>query len=237
VTRQLAAAGLPRIKDVEATFITHLHSDHTLGYPDLIFTTWVMGRRGPLRIFGPSGLRRMTDRLLDAWQEDVELRISGLERETRAWLEVKVTEIKAGVIYDRDGVRVRAFPVRHAEWKQAFGYRIDAGGRAVTISGDAAPSEALVEVAKGTDLLIHEVYIESRLRPENRPGGERWPEYMRAAHTSNVELGKLAARIQPRLLVLHHVLWMGGTEQELIDGIRQGGFTGKVVVAKDLDVY
>jgi ribonuclease Z len=85
--------------------------------------------------------------------------------------------------------------------------------------------------------LIHEVYIEQRLRPEERPGGELWPDYMRSAHTSDVELGRLAARIQPGLLVLYHVLRMGGTDEELLRGIRAGGFTGKVVIAKDRDVF
>ena len=176
VTRQLAAAGFPRIKDVEATFLTHLHSDHTLGYPDLVFTTWIMGRRSPLVVFGPSGLKRMTARLMDAWREDIDVRISGLERESREWLAVDVREIGPGTIYAKDGVRVTAFPVRHAEWKHAFGYRFDVPGRSITISGDAAPSEALVVAARGTDVLVHEVYIEGRLKPEDRPGGDRWPE-------------------------------------------------------------
>jgi ribonuclease BN (tRNA processing enzyme) len=237
VTRQLAAAGFQRIKEVEATFLTHLHSDHTLGYPDLVLTTWIMGRRSPLVVYGPPGLKRMTASLLDAWRDDIDLRVTGLEREKREWLAVDPREIDAGTIYDKDGVRVTAFRVRHAEWKNAFGFRFDAPGRSITISGDAAPSETLVAAARGTDVLIHEVYIESRLKPENRPGGERWPEYMRAAHTSNVELGRLASRIQPGLLVLHHVLRMGGTDEELLEGIRAGGYAGRVVIAKDLDVF
>ena len=237
VTRQLAAAGFPRIKEVEATFLTHLHSDHTLGYPDLVFTTWIMGRRSPLVVFGPSGLKRMTARLMDAWREDIDVRISGLERESREWLAVDVREIGPGTIYAKDGVRVTAFPVRHAEWKHAFGYRFDVPGRSITISGDAAPSEALVVAARGTDVLVHEVYIEGRLKPEDRPGGDRWPEYMRSAHTSNVELGRLASAVAPGLLVLHHVLRMGGTDEELLAGIRAGGYTGRVAIAKDLDVF
>ena len=100
VTRQLAAAGFPRIKQVEATFLTHLHSDHTLGYPDLIFTTWIMGRRERLVVFGPPGLRRMTDLLMDAWREDLDSRIKGLERETEAWLKVDAREIVDAVFED-----------------------------------------------------------------------------------------------------------------------------------------
>jgi len=238
VTRRFAAAGYPRISKIDATFITHLHSDHTLGYPDLIFTTWIMGRRDPLMVFGPPGLRRMTDRILDAWREDVEVRVHGLEHETRASLAVNAREVRPGVVYSRDGVRVTAFKVRHTAWKNAFGYRFDLPDRSITISGDTAPpSDDLIAAAKGTDVLIHGVYIESRLTPEKRPGGEDWPAYMHAAHTSNVELGRLAARVQPKLLILNHVIRMGGTDDELIEGIRAGGYTGRVVIARDLDVF
>jgi ribonuclease Z len=101
----------------------------------------------------------MTGRLLDAWREDIDIRVQGLERETRNWLTVDAREVGPGIVYERDGIRVTAFPVRHAEWKHAFGYRFDAPGRSITISGDAAPSETLVAAAKGTDVLVHEVYI------------------------------------------------------------------------------
>jgi ribonuclease BN (tRNA processing enzyme) len=237
VTRQLAAAGFPRIKQVEATFLTHLHSDHTLGYPDLIFTTWIMGRREPLVVFGPPGLRRMTDLLMEAWREDLDIRIKGLERETEAWLKVDAREIAPGVVYDNDGVRVTASGVKHGDWKSAFGFRFDTPGKTITISGDAAPSDALVEAAKGSDVFIHEVYIAGRVAPENRPGGELWPQYMREFHTSNVELGRIAARVAPGVLVLYHVLRMGGPDEELLAGIREGGYTGRVVIARDLDVF
>jgi ribonuclease Z len=237
VTRQLAAAGFPRVTHVDATFITHLHTDHTLGYPDLIFTTWVMGRRERLLVFGPPGLRRMTDRLMDAWREDIDVRVDGLERETRAWLAVDARDVRPGTVYDTDGVRVTAVAVQHGNWKHAFAYRFDTPGKSVTISGDTAPSDALVAAAKGSDVFIHEVYAADRVKKEDRPGGEFWPEYMRTFHTSNVELGRLAARVAPGVLVLAHVLRMGGTDDEIIAGIRQGGYAGRVVIARDLDVF
>lgn len=237
VTRQLAAAGFPRIKQVEATFLTHLHSDHTLGYPDLIFTTWIMGRRGPLLVFGPPGLRRMTNRLMDAWREDLDNRIKGLERETEAWLKVDAREIAPGVVYDKDGVRVTAIGVKHGDWKSAFGYRFETPGKMITISGDTAPTDALIEAARESDVFIHEVYIAGRVAPEDRPGGELWPQYMREFHTSNIELGRIAARVKPGLFVLYHVLRMGGTDEELLAGIREGGYTGRVAIARDLDVF
>lgn len=234
VVRQLAAAGLP-INGVEATFFTHLHSDHTLGYPDLIFTTWVMGRRTPFPVFGPSGLKAMTGHLLAAWAQDIDIRVNGLERGTAGGYAVEAREIEPGIVYERDGVRVTAFAVPHGNWPRAYGYRIDTPDRSVVISGDTAPSDELARVAAGCDVLIHEVYPSVRLKPEDRPGGNFWVAYMKSFHTSDEELGALAATIAPKKLILHHIVRMGGTDGELLDGVRRGGFQGDTVIGRDLE--
>jgi ribonuclease Z len=236
VERQLAAAGLP-ISGVTALFVTHLHSDHTLGYPDLILTSWVMRRRTPLEAYGPHGLGHMTKAILDAWSEDIHIRITGLEHESPTGYQIHVHEIDPGVIYDSAGVRVTAIRVQHGNWPEALGYRFDAPDRSITLSGDTRPSEDLVRAAAGTDVLIHEVYPASRAAPEQRPGGESWPQYLREFHTSDVELGGLAARIRPKLLILYHIVRTGAGDEEILAGVRRGGFTGKVVIGKDLDRY
>lgn len=236
VVRQMDAAGLPyRRGPVTAVFLTHLHSDHTLGLPDLIFTSWVMGRRAPLRIIGPPGTSAMAEHLTAAWSEDIAMRTEGLEHGVPDGWRVDARETQGGVVYDSAGVRVRAFPVRHGKWRWAFGYRIETPGKTIVISGDTAPSESLVVAARDADLLVHEVYPEVRLKPEDRPGGEDWPLYMRSFHTSDRELGEIAARARPRLLILHHVVRMGGTDGELVKGVRAGGYGGRVVVGRDLD--
>src|SRR5690242_6622176 len=173
VERRLAAAHLP-IDGVTAVFITHLHSDHTLGYPDLIFTSWVMGRKQPLAAYGPHGLRNMTDHLVAAWAEDIEVRTNGLEQRTPGGYRVDVHEIRPGVVYDSGGVRVTAFLVEHGTWREAYGYRIDAPGRSVVISGDTKPSENLVRVAAGADVLVHEVYPAARM-VANATESTPWP--------------------------------------------------------------
>lgn len=241
VTRQMNAAGLPNTGP-EAAFITHLHSDHTLGYPDLILTSWIMRRTAPFPVYGPHGLRRMTQLLLAAYSEDIHVRTYGLEREVAGAYrvdvhEIGVHEIRKGVVYDRDGVRVTAIPVPHGSWKEAYAYRIDTPDRSIVISGDTRPSEALVRASRGVDVLVHEVYSPIHLAAENRPGGKYWPQYMREFHTSDVELGELAARIKPKLLVLTHIIRMGSTNEDLVAGIRRGGFNGDVVVGKDLGRY
>jgi ribonuclease BN (tRNA processing enzyme) len=238
VVRQMAAARLPvRGGPVTALFLTHLHSDHTLGLPDLMFTSWVMGRQAPLHIIGPRGTRAMTDHLVAAWVEDIAVRTEGLERGVPGGFRVAVEEVDSGVVYDSAGVRVTAIPVVHGSWRQAFAFLVDAPGKRILLSGDTRPSQALARAAGGVDILIHEVYPSSRLQPEPRPGGELWPEYMRSFHTSDVELGRLAAEVRPGLLVLTHIVRMGASDAELLAGVRQGGFSGRTVVGRDLDRF
>jgi ribonuclease BN (tRNA processing enzyme) len=236
VMRRLNAAGLP-ISGPEAVFITHLHSDHTLGYADLILTSWIMRRVSVMPVYGPHGLQRMTQHLLAAYAEDINVRTRGLEREIPGGYRVKVQEIRAGKIYDRDGVRVTAIPVPHGSWKEAYAYRIDTPDRSIVISGDTRPSDALVRASRNVDVLVHEVYSPLHLAPEDRPGGKYWPQYMRAFHTSDVELGALAARAKPKLLVLTHIIRFGSSDADLLEGVRAGGFTGPVQVGVDLGRY
>lgn len=236
VMRRMAAAHLPT-DGVTALFITHLHSDHTLGLPDLIFTSWVMRRKHPLEAYGPHGLQAMATHIIEAWKVDEDVRTNGLEHELAGGYAVNVHEIQPGVVYDSGGVRITAVPVLHGTLKEAYGYRIDTPTRSVVISGDTRPSDALLAASRNVDVLVHEVYSASRLAPENRPGGEDWPRYMHEFHTSDVQLGKIAAEAKPKLLVLTHIIRMGSTDDELIRGIREGGFTGKVVVGRDLARY
>ena len=235
VTRRMRAASLS-LTGITALFLTHLHSDHTLGYPDLILTSWISGRTSPFDVFGPTGTRRMTDHILAAWSEDIAIRTKGGERRPPTY-GVHVHEVTPGTVYDRDGVRVTAFPVQHGAWKHAYGYRFDTSDRSIVLSGDTRPSESLVAAARGCDVLIHEAHVSTGTAPPHPPGGASWTEYMHQFHTSDVELGALAARIQPKLLIVNHTGLFGGTAADLVAGIRRGGFSGRVVVGKDLDRF
>lgn len=236
VERQLAGAHLT-ITGPEATFITHLHSDHTLGYPDLILTSWVMGRQHPLEVYGPPGIKRMTDLLLQAYSEDIQIRTEGLEHETPGGYRVNVHEVRPGVIFDSGGVKVTAIPVPHGSWPHAFGYRFDTPNRTVVVSGDTRPSAALEAASRGVDVLVHEVYPHVEVGPEDRPGGGDWPRYMRQFHTSDSELGAIAKRAKPKLLVLTHIVRSQASDSTLVAGVRLGGYTGPVAVGHDLGRY
>lgn len=236
VMRRAAAVGLP-IDGVTAAFLTHLHSDHTLGLADVLLTSWVMGRRGPFPLTGPVGTQKMVDHLLAAYADDIDVRLNGGEKGQPAGPGVSVREVRGGVVYDSAGVRITAVQVPHGEWNVAFAYVISLPTRTIVLSGDAAPNKALEQAATGADILVHETYPAVRLKPENRPGGESWPAYMRSVHTSDVEVGALAARAGVKLLLLSHIVRMGGTDEELLAGVRQGGYRGPVRIAADLEAY
>jgi ribonuclease BN (tRNA processing enzyme) len=236
IERQLNAARLP-VNGVEAVFFTHLHSDHVLGYPDLIFTSWVFGRRTPLKAFGPPGLKLMTDHLIAAFADDIHVRTTGLERAIPGGYRVTPHEVTSGVVYDSAGVRVTAFPVDHGAWKVALGYRIDANGRSIVISGDARPTDRLVDMSANVDVLVHEVYAASGVRPQPFGEGGDWPKYLASAHTSDVELGVMAAKSNPRLVILTHVIGLGVPDSVMIAAVKSKGFAGRVAVAHDLDRF
>ena len=221
---------------LQTAFITHLHSDHTVGYPDLIFTTWVQGRRGPLKVFGPAGLAEMTKHLMLAWQADIDLRTTGLEHRSKVGLEVDARDVKPGVVYQDANVKVTAFQNAHGEWAESFGYRFDTVDRSIVISGDTNPSAALVEHCQRCDVLIHEAYAES-YRPADMTN---WLEYRSKYHTTTTQLGEIAAKAKPGLLIIHH-RGVGPRGQEISEEqylaeVRRA-YSGRVVVGHDLDVY
>ncbi len=237
VVRRAAAAQRKGINGLEAknlkiAFATHLHSDHTAGYPDLIFTPWVLEREAPLEVYGPSGLKNMTKHILQAYAEDLDIRLNGLEPANETGCKVRAHEIKPGVIYQDQNVKVKAFLVNHGSWKQAFGYRFETSDRVIVISGDCTPSPALIENSKGCDVLIHEVYSTTGFA--KRPAV--WQKYHSNFHTSSQQLAEIAKQAQPKLLVLYHQLFWGITDEELEREIREF-YDGKVVSGRDLDVY
>ena len=225
----LSPEGLDRL------FVTHLHSDHTVGLPDLILSPWVLDRPEPLHIVGPPGTAAMAAHIEEAWREDIHMRLFGLEpRDANAGAyRAPVTETTGGPVYEDDNVRVTAIPVLHGSWPHSLGYRFDAGGRSIVISGDARPSETLVEACDGCDVLVHEVYSAEAF--QQRP--HLWQAYHAHSHTSTVELAELAGRARPGLLVLYHQLYWGTTDEDLVREMREAGYTGRVVSAADLDVY
>jgi len=237
VVRRAAAAFKNGVKGLDVkllrtAFATHLHSDHTAGYPDLIFTPAVLERDAPLDVYGPKGLRAMTANVMRAWEQDVKLRLNDIEPAKPAGYVVRAHEVEPGQVFRDARVTVTAFAVRHGAWKQAYGYRFVTPDKTIVISGDCAPSESVVTACAGCDILVHEVYSATGFA--TRP--PEWQRYHRAYHTSSLELADLATRARPGLLVLTHQLRWGVSEEALVAEVKQG-YGGKVVSGRDLDVF
>ena len=237
VVRRAAAAsrdGVPglRAQQLGRVFLTHLHSDHTMGLNDVIFTPWIQGRDVPLHIYGPPGIKRLVHGILDGNDEDIRERIASAGGPSADGWKAVVHEVAEGTVYEDARISVRAFAVPHSAWKHAFGYRISTPDRTIVISGDARANPAIARECDGCDVLIHEVYSDSGFLtiPARRQ------PYHAQAHTSATQLGAIATAAKPGLLVLYHQLYFGASDDKLLSEVRLT-FSGKVLSAKDLQRF
>jgi ribonuclease BN (tRNA processing enzyme) len=232
----VAALGYAGV-NIKTVFLTHMHSDHTVGFPDLIFTPWVMGRREPLEVYGPNGIKAMTEHVLKAWQIDIDGRTNGLNRHNPTGFQVNAHEVAPGVVYRDGNVIVTAFPAHHEEMVDSFGYRFDTPDRTIVVSGDTAPTQALIDHSRNCDVLIHEAYSMMAFHNAARPS----PEFRRRHHTSSAELAEIANKVKPGILVTYHRSSVGEESSSpgqdvLIEEI-QRHYKDRVVAANDLDVF
>jgi len=204
-----------------------------VGLADLILTPWTLERAEPLELYGPPGIRSMAAHVLAAYREDIRVRLNGGEPSNKTGYRVNAHEIRAGVVYRDVNVTVTAFRVPHGDFRDAFGYRFDTSdGRSIVISGDTGPTDAVVNACNGCDVLVHEVYSTSGFK--RRP--VEWQRYHARYHTSASELGEIATRARPGLLVLTHQLLWGSSDAELLAEVVRG-YAGRVVSGRDLGVY
>jgi len=207
-------------------FITHLHSDHTVGIPDLWLTGFLSnpyGRRtGPFRVWGPEGTIAMMANLQKAYEADIQIR----QPKDGAGIEAK--DITEGVVFQEHGVRVTAFKVNH-DGINAFGFRVDYQGHSVLLSGDTRPSENLVAHAKGVDVIIHEVGMFA-------PGSDAGRDTVALLHSTPEQAGEEFSKIRPKLAVYSHFSLFGtpeATMEELIMQTRRT-YQGPLEIGEDL---
>ncbi len=240
VTQRLYQLGV-NLGAANKLFLTHLHSDHTVGIPDLWLTGWLEPpwgqRKGPFQVFGPAGTKNMMENLEKAYEWDIKTRIAD-QKLAKENVAVSVTEIKEGVVYDYDGVKVSAFEVNHGDLvKPAFGFRVDYDRRSAVISGDTRFNENLIKHATGTDLLIHQI---AAVRPELLASPVF--QVILAHHTKPEEAGIVFTRVKPKLAVFYHLSLLGTpkvppmTEQEVVELTRKN-YSGPLMVGEDLMTF
>jgi ribonuclease Z len=240
VTQRLTQAGV-RIGGIDALFLTHLHSDHVVGIPDLWLTGWLESsyaqRRGPFRVYGPAGTRNLVAGLTTAYDWDIKTRTSD-QRLDPANVEAVATEFSEGVVFDRGGVRVMAIEVDHGPLiKPAYAFRVEFGGRSVVVSGDTRFSEHLIARASGTDLLVHQVAA-AREALVGVPAFKAILDH----HTKPEEAGVVFSRVKPKLAVFYHFVLLGSptvpavTVKDVFEMTRKT-YSGPLLVGEDLMAF
>ena len=237
-TIRMFQLGVP-IGRIDALFLTHFHSDHTVGIPDLWLTGWLSSyfaaRRKPFHVIGPTGTTELMHHLERAYSRDVDIRVED-EKLVREHASITTAEFASdGLVYESGNLHVIAFTVDHgAAIKPAYGYRVEYEGRSVVISGDTRYNENVVKFGTGADLLIHEVAMASpQLLPE--PAIQRILNH----HTSPREAGQVFARAKPKLAAYTHLVLLAGKDvaapslEDLLAETRET-YAGPLVVGEDL---
>lgn len=230
-------------QNLQYAFCTHLHSDHTMGLADLLLTPWVLQREDPLKLLGPKGIKEMARHIVEAYMVDIAGRKESASPVSEHGWKIDAEEVHEGVVFSNDQITVEAFPVNHPPF-ESYGYKFTTPDRVVVISGDTTPCDNILKYAKGCDILVHEVFSATGVKKRSPD----WLEYHTSVHTSSNQLGEIAAKVRPGILVLYHQLFMCGEneagsqvalqdrEQEMLAEIREN-WNGPVFSAKDLEIY
>lgn len=218
-------------------FLTHLHSDHTTGIPDLWITGHLRGRKEtPLQVWGPPGTTEMTKHIQKAYKIDLQVRRETSAYNNRPWntegLRIEAQDILEGFVYEENGVKVIPFSVNHHDAYSevaSLGYRIEYNGRVVVLSGDTRYCENLIKYSDGVDLLVHEVAA----APLGEEISSRYSTPLRH-HTSPEECGKLFSIVKPRLAVFTHVIQFKDVSSEEMITRTRTDYDGPLVMGEDL---
>jgi ribonuclease Z len=229
-TMRIAATPL-KYEDMRGVFITHLHSDHTAGLPDVFTTSWQFGRKAtPLPLYGPEGIGKLATAMLQFFEADIHIRRDLLEKHPAAGAAITAHQVKEGVVYDDGEVKVTAFLEDHKPVEPAFGYRFDSHGRSIVISGDTRPNANLIRYARGADVLVSEAYLPEHFDRVDKP---EVAAPLKHYHTSAEEAGQIAAEAKVKKLVLTHLV--PGNQDATFRERAAKAFKGPIVVGKDLD--
>ena len=218
-----------KIGDLDKIFVTHLHSDHIQGIPDIFTTGFMFGRKGPLQVWGPKGTKAMMGHIEKAYEFDVMVRTNWGKNRPEAYKQVSM-DIEPGFVWKGGGVSVRAFLVDHKEIKPAYGYVVEFDGRKAVFSGDTIYIPSIIKEATGADLLVHQVADVSPKLMKKKP--KRFKRIM-GHHTMPDEIAKIVNQAKPRFTVLSHLVLFGVTKKAVLAKIKKDT-TEPVIMGNDL---
>ena len=236
VARQAVLAGVP-FNALRHIFITHHHSDHNADYGNLLLLFWASGLAHRVDSWGPAPLTRITELFLEMSKPDIDVRVVDEGRPPLGQL-IHPHEIQPGLVMEDDNLRVTAALVHHPMVPVAYAYRFDAPDRSIVISGDTARSDAVVKLARGADVLVHEAFYPQAVEEmvTGRANAEPLRKHLLASHTSAEDCGRVAAAAGVRTLVLSH--FVPAEDPPISDAMwaEAAGkhFKGKIIVGRDL---
>jgi ribonuclease BN (tRNA processing enzyme) len=243
VTNQYAGSGIP-FSALNSIFITHHHADHNIEYGPLLIIGWIQGMKNGVRAFGPPPLQQMTDDFMKAYKTTVDFWAEDLKMQP--FTTVNVSEISGvGPVMQDDNVKVSAILVEHPPVKPALGYRFDFKDRSIAFSGDTAPLDAVAEMAKGADVLVHETmylqaveaYIKDQIAKGRPVKFEPFMAHMKADHTPIEDVGRIAQKAGVKTLVLSHLTpALDSISDDTWRAPAAKYFKGEIIVGKDLMV-
>jgi ribonuclease Z len=235
VTQRLVEAG-GKGAEIDALFLTHLHTDHLVDFYQLVVSAWHQGRARGWRVFGPPGTRDFVAGTMALWAAERAQRIAHEKRASVAAFDMDVTEIGPGTAWNEGGVRVTAVPVAHAPVRHAFGFVFEADGHKAAFSGDTAYCPDLIAAARDADVLVHECFVHAEMRPL---AGVRSAETVAAVesyHTRSDVVGRVAREAGAVVLLLNHFVPTRFDRQAVLDEVARD-FSGPVAIGEDLMRY
>ncbi len=234
VTQRLVQAGT-KGAEIDALFLTHLHSDHVVDFHQLLVSSWHQGRDRPWKVFGPPGTIGFVERSAALWKPELELRVSHEKRPSVAGLDVEVKEFADGQTL-RGGLTVTPVKVNHDPFPEVYGFIVEHEGLRFVHSADTTVWQPLIEAARGADCLLHEVFIKREMRPIDGVRTQEGIDAVASYHTLSTEVGAVAAEADVGMLILNHFVPTRFDREALVAEVR-AQWPGPLILGEDLMAY
>lgn len=235
VTQRMAQAGTGG-RDLDALFLTHLHSDHVMDFHQLVVSAWHQGRDRPQRVFGPPGTIAFVERSFALWRDELDRRVAHEKRPSVEALDVKVVEYAEGQPLRGGGLTVTPVRVNHDPFPECFGFVVEDGARRLVLSGDTIVWPPLIEAARGADCLLHEVFIRREMPVVDGVRTAECRDAVASYHTLSTEVGRVAAEAGVGCLILNHFVPTRFDRAALVAEIR-AEWGGPLLLGEDLMSY
>jgi len=233
VTQRLSEFGLAP-SEIDIIFITHLHSDHIVDLYQLYISGWHTGRTKPFKIVGPKGIKKFFDKTVEAYADELNLRVEWEKRPNHEGLEIDITEIDKEYSYEEGSIKIKSIEVQHQPVEPAYGYQILVDDKKITYSGDTRYSINLEKASENAEYLIHEVFVDLNFNEKRMT--EETLENVKDYHSTPEDVGNLAQAANVKKLILNHFVPPVFDEESLKAEISHY-YKGKIIVGKDLDEF